>query len=409
MSKAVYEEGSIRAGDSPEAFIPMQTTDLVEFLAQHPSLKSGEQAQFRQLASLILSLLHHLYRQRHERLTYAYAPLDPDRDTLLCTVPTSSHRDELATEVFSKIQDALKRANYLRLSPQDIQHALAAASQWGIRMRVDFGTLQRMEVYSRGSVIGHRSRRSWRKMYRYELFDVPLYQRLVVVFRTFEGHKSAEKFDSRKVYLRMFKNVPQQDVDMMLPASGIQISWLDRSRIVLPSMYAFGMTLWRILRNVLLLTLFGLFKSVAMFFIVLFAIGFGLKSMFTYSANTRRRYLLNMAQSLYYQNLDNNAGVIFRLLEDGEQQEACEAVLAYFVTAVVLAERDNITMHEIRSGCEAIMLEATGHEVTFDIDDASRDLVHLGILKMNQSYWNALSLRDAVTQLDATWDKWFSV
>ncbi len=386
----------------------MQTADLVDFLAQHPSLKREDQVQFRQLASLILSLLHHLYRQRHERLTYAYAPLDPDRDTLLPRVPTPRYRDSLVDEVFSKVDDALNRANYRRLSSEDIQQALAAASQWGVRMRVNFDLLQRMEIYSRGYVIGRSSRRNWRKFFQYETFDVPLYQRLVVVFRTLDGHKSSERYDSRKVYLRMFKNVPQQDVDMMLPASGIQMTWLDHSRIVLPSMYTFAMTLWRILRNVLLLTLVGLFKTVAMVVVVLFAIGFGLKSMFTYSANTRRRYQLNMAQSLYYQNLDNNGGVIFRLLEDGEQQEACEAVLAYFVTAVVFANRTEISFGEIRKECEAILLEATGVSIAFDIDDASRDLVHLGILRMNQNHGSALCLHDALTQLDVTWDSWFS-
>lgn len=405
----MLEHGTIRPSTVREAFVPMQTADLVEFLALHPALGTGEQANFRQLASLILSLLHHLYRQRHEQLSYAYAPLDPDRDTRLAHVPIPSQRDRLAEEVFTRMQDALRRANYRRLSPADIQQALRAASQWGIRMRVNFNTLHRLEVYSRGSVIGKRARRNWRKLFRYELYDVPLYQRLVVVFRTFEGHKSPEHFDSRKVYLRMFKNVPQQDVDMMLPASGIQMSWLDHSRIVLPSMYAVGMTLWRVLRNVLLLTFVGLFKTVALFFVVLFALGFGMKSMFTYSVNTRRRYLLNMAQSLYYQNLDNNAGVMFRLLEDGEQQEACESILAYFVAAVVFAGRQEVTLGEIAAQCESILLEATGISVAFDIDAASRDLVHLGILKMNQGFWTALPMPDAVKELDATLENWFSV
>jgi Protein of unknown function (DUF3754) len=387
----------------------MQTTDLVEFLAQHPALTPSDQTHFRQLASLILSLLHHLYRQRHEQLAYAYAPLDPDRDTRLSHVPIAQQRDRMTEEVFARMQDTLKRANYRRLSPEDIQQALKAASQWGIRMRVNFNTLQRLEVYARGSVIGMRARRSWRKLFKFEMFDVPLYQRLVVVFRTFEGHKSPERFDSRKVYLRMFKNVPLQDVDMMLPASGIQMSWLDHSRIVLPSMYAVGMTVWRVLRNVLLLTFVGLFKTVAMFFVVLFALGFGFKSLFTYSINTKRRYLLNMAQSLYYQNLDNNAGVMFRLLEDGEQQEACESILAYFVAAVVLAGRSQITLAEIAAQCETILLEATGISVAFDIDGAARDLVHLGVLKMQQGSWATLPLQDAVKELDTTLGNWFSV
>lgn len=409
MTNSILEHGTIRPGAVREAFVPMQTTDLVEFLAQHPALCPDDQANFRQIASLILSLLHHLYRQRHEQLAYTYAPLDPDRDTKLAHTPIPSQRDRMSDEVFSRMQDALRRANYRRLSPADIQQAMRAASQWGIRMRVNFGTLQRLEVYSRGSVIGTRARRSWRRAFRFEMFDVPLYQRLVVVFRTFEGHKSPEHFDSRKVYLRMFKNVPQQDVDMMLPASGIQMSWLDHSRIVLPSMYAVGMTLWRVLRNVLLLTFVGLFKTVALFFVVLFAIGFGIKSMFTYSVNTKRRYLLNMAQSLYYQNLDNNAGVMFRLLEDGEQQEACESILAYFVSAVVMADQREITMAQIAAECESILLEATGTAVAFDIDAATRDLVHLGILKMNQEFWIALPLHKAVSELDKTVENWFSV
>ncbi len=405
----MLEHGTIRPSGVREPFVPMQTMDLVEFLAQHPALGPSDQANFRQLASLILSLLHHLYRQRHEQLAYAYAPLDPDRDTRLSYVPIPVQRDRMTEEVFARMQDALKRANYRRLSPADIQQALRAASQWGVRMRVNFRTLQRIEVYARGFVIGKRARRSWQKFFRFERYDVPLYLRLVVVFRILEGHKSPEHFDSRKVYLRMFKNVPQQDVDMMLPASGIQMSWLDHSKIVLPSMYAMGMTLWKVLRNVLLLTLVGLFKTVALFFVVLFALGFGVKSMFTYSVNTRRRYLLNMAQSLYYQNLDNNAGVMFRLLEDGEQQEACESVLAYFVAAVVLAGRKNVTLAEIASQSEAILLEATGISVAFDIEAATRDLVHLGILKMNQEYWTALPMQEAVKELDATLENWFSV
>ncbi len=153
----------------------------------------------------------------------------------------------------------------------------------------------------------------------------------------------------------------------------------------------------------------GLFKTVALVAIVLFAIGFGIKSMFTYSVNTRRRYLLSMTQSLYYQSLDNNAGVIFRLLEDGEQQEACEAVLAYFVTAVMLTDRPQVSMADIRQQCEAILLEMTHTRVDFDIEDAARDLVHLGLLKMNREQWTALPLEDAVKQLNATWDSWFSV
>jgi hypothetical protein len=389
-----------------EHFVPLHTTDIVAYLAQHPALDPSREIQFRQLSALILSLLHHLYRQRQEHLTYIYAPLDPDRDRMLLSVPTPDSRDRLCRELVTHMQDVLARANYHLLSPEEIEHAIKVASHWGVRMRVNFDRLSELEVYARGCVIGRREVRRWVNGFRKETVEVPLYQRIVVLFRTKEDHQSSQ-FDSRRLYLRMFKNVPQQDVDMLLPATGIQMSWLDHSRIVVPSLYAAAVTLWRFLRNVLLLTLFGVFKTVAMVVLILFAMGFGIKSMFTYRSNTKRRYMLNMAQSLYYQNLDNNAGVLLRLLEEGEQQEAGEAILAYFACAFLLPQHAPMKMAEIDEACENLLREATHMEVDFDVEATARNLVQLGILVPEDAGWRPLPLHEAVRCLDKTWDDWF--
>lgn len=397
--------------DQPEGrrenYVPLHTMDVVDFLAQHPQLSSDEVSRFREVASLILSLLHHLYRQHHEQLLYTYAPLDPDRDRLLRSVPTTKKRDQLATELFRLTAEALLRANYHKLNDEDIQHALEAASRWGVRMRVDFDSLDQLDVYARGYVIGQREYRNWRNWFRLETVRVPLFQRIVVIFRI-SGESLSDQFDSRRIYLRMFKNVPQEDVDMMLPATGIHMTWLDHSRIVVPSLYAAAITLWRFLRNVVLLALFGVFKTIALIVLVVFAIGFGVKSMFTYRSNTKRRYMLSMTQSLYYQNLDNNAGVLLRLLEEGEQQEACEAILAYFVTAVLLKNRAPATLDEIDDACEQILMEATGLNVDFDVESTAKVLAHLGILRAESSGWRALDIEPAFQQLDRTWDSWYS-
>lgn len=391
--------------NSREHFIPLHATDVIEFLAQHPELPADQQDDFRELAALILSLLHHLYRQRHEHLTYIYAPLDPDRDRLLRTVPTAAYRNELATELFDCSRDALLRANYHKLSPVDIQNAIAAASQWGVRMRANFAMLQRLEVYARGYVIGQREYCNWQNWFRKETVDVKLYQRIVVLFRV-KPERASSQFDPRRVYMRMFKNVPQQDIDMMLPATGIHMSWLDHSKIVVPSLYAAGMTLWRFLRNVMLLAFFGVFKTIGLIVLILFAVGFGMKSMLTYRTNTQRRYMLNMTQSLYYQNLDNNAGVLLRLLEEGEQQEACEAILAYFVTAFLMPQCPH-SLEEIDLACEEVLQGATGIHVDFDVEDTARNLIHLGILNVGPDGWTAPSLKEALRTLDSRWDNWF--
>jgi hypothetical protein len=389
-----------------ENYIPLHSNDIVDFLAQHSSLQHDDRAKFREVASLILSLLHHLYRQRHQQLNYVYTALDPDRDRILRSVPTSDYRDQLVHELLERTRDVLQRANYRRLDSGDIEEALQAASQWGVHMRLDFDMFSDLEVYARGHVLGRREFRNWRKFFRRESISVPLYQRLVVVFRICE-EQSSDQFDCRRVYLRMFKNIPQQDIDMMLPASGIHMTWLDHSKIVVPSLYAAGITLWRFLRNVLLLTFFGVFKTIGLAVLVILAIGFGVKSMFTYRTNTQRRYMLNMTQQLYYQNLDNNAGVLLRLLEEGEQQEAMEAILAYFVTTTQPHSSRVLSLREIDGECERILQEATNMQVDFNVDGSAHLLTQLGLLEAKGDKWQALPLEEAKQRLDLTWDNWF--
>ncbi|MCA9192191.1 MAG: DUF3754 domain-containing protein [Planctomycetales bacterium] len=392
---------------SREKYIPLQCADLVDYLCYTNHIGDTQRGRFRQFAGLILSLLHHLYRQRHEQLSTVYSPLDPDCDKLLRAVPVPNSRNQCCHELLGLVEGSLARANYHRLNDDAIRQAILAASRWGVRMQINFEKLRFLQVYGRGNLIGQRGIRNWRTWFRLQQVDVELFQRIVVVFRTSENF-APDQFDPNCVYLRMFKNVPKQDVDMMLPATGIQMTWLDHSKIVVPSIYAAGMTLWRFLRNVMLLTFLGIFKTAGFVLLVLFAIGFGVKSMFSYRANTKRRYMLSMAQSLYYQNLDNNAGVILRLLEEGEQQHACEAILAYFVGAIMNGGRP-ISLAEMDRQCEALLHEATGGDIDFDVEDTARTLVHLGVMKFSPAGWTSLSLNEALDQLDRTWDNWFEL
>ncbi|MFO1066477.1 MAG: DUF3754 domain-containing protein [Pirellulales bacterium] len=392
-----------------ETFLPLHSTDLVEFLSRHPALQGSTEAQFRHLASFILSLQHHLYRQRHEQLTYLYAPLDPDRDTLLLSVPVLEERNRRCEELFGRIDDALQRANYHRLVREDIERAMSGATQWGVRMRVDFDAFDRVEVYARGNKIGKKSLRHWRRFFRLKTFEVPLYQRLVVIFRIRPEYERRDKrFDSHRLYLRMFKNIPQQDVDMVMPATKLKMTWWDHSQIVLPSIYAIVATLGKLLRYVVLLTLLGIFKTAAMVLLIIVAVAYGVKSMFTYTINTRRRYHLNVAQNLVIQSLDNNAGALLRILEEGEQQEACEAVLGFFAAAVLMPDIKDIKLDEVDRTCESLIHEATGIHIDFDVQDAVKDLVHLGLMRAAGERWEAVSLSEAVRILDDTWDRWFN-
>src|SRR5258708_34741537 len=57
--------------------------------------------------------------------------------------------------------------------------------------------------------------------------------------------------------------------------------------------------------------------------------GYGYKSYYDYQ-QTRQAYHLNLTQSLYFQNLDSNAGVMTRLFDEAEEQEMRTTLLAYY-------------------------------------------------------------------------------
>ncbi len=104
---------------------------------------------------------------------------------------------------------------------------------------------------------------------------------------------------------------------------------------------------------------------------------------------------------------------MLRLLEEGEQQEACEAVLSYFAAAVLLQNESSleiapVSLSPVDAVCEQIIFEATGVHVDFDVHGAIEDLVHLGLIHAHGDQWRAVTLSEANRILNETWDKWFN-
>lgn len=95
------------------------------------------------------------------------------------------------------------------------------------------------------------------------------------------------------------------------------------------------------------------------------------------------------------------------LLDEGEQQQACEAVMAYFVSAFILADRPACSLSGIDPACEELLLEATGLKVAFDVESTVRMLIHLGIMRLEAQDQRAIPLEAASDQLDPTWASWF--
>lgn len=381
-----------------EHYIPLKTHELIAHLTGIDPYDEQRTQVLDRLFKQLVALINQHYESHHEQLVLLYHEFDPDLDITPTQLSNPSsmdaaQRDILGRQLFSEIADSLEYANYRRLKPREIQLALNVASHWGVRLKIRFSSFRRLEVYARGDIIAKRWKRDWHHFFRLREVDVPVYQRLVVVFRTKELQNMPELLDPDCVHVRMFKNIPKLDVDMMLPGSQVRMNWMDTGKIGVPTLWGLMMLATRLAKSIWLLAILGAVKFFSSFLliiaIVIASLFYGIKSVFSYTS-TKQRYQLSVARNLYYQNLDNNLGALLRLMEEAKQQESCEAILAYYVLSN--SKSVHLAVEQIDEQAELILRSITGIEVDFDVEDALRDLLGFGLVRMTAKGWTAVGI-----------------
>jgi hypothetical protein len=393
--------GIIPAPKAREQFIPLRKAELVEALAGNPELTAAQAADFRRFCQLVQGLVHRQFQTTLEALKDAYAPFDPDADTQSEIALSEAELEERRQTLFEKFSWLLERGNFVRLAHQEIEEALADCSQWGLNLSIDFEIFDRLEIYRRGDIVGTRYRRRLRKRFQPEAVEVPIFQRLVVIFRLRPGRLS--KFlDTQDVYIKLFKDIPKADLDMLLPETQVKMSLVDRAKILLPTLSGVSIAIWKIVQGALIVATAGIYGSLAFLGLIGGTVGYGVRSFYGY-LNTKQKYQLNLTQSLYYQNLDNNAGAIYRLLDEAEEQENREAMLAYFYLWNV-AQPAGWTVAQLDSEIEAFLRERSGQDIDFEIADALAKLERLQLVETSSGeIKRAVPIDRAIQTLEKCW------
>jgi hypothetical protein len=237
---------------------------------------------------------------------------------------------------------------------------------------------------------------------RVEAVELPVYQRLVVMLKLREGAGHPAHVDTDSVYIKLFKDIPKVDLEMLLPGTRVKLSLTDRGKIVLPTLSGVVITAWKLVQGALTVALASAYESLAILSLVGGTVGYGLRSFYGY-LQTKQKYQLSLAESLYYQNLDNNAGSLFRLLNEAEEQEFREAVLAYFFLLTKAGEAGWKREH-LDDAIEDFLDESMGIKVDFEIGDAVDKLVRFQLVQhSDDGLLRAVSLREGLMALDRAW------
>jgi hypothetical protein len=312
-----------------QQFIPLARSELIDLLFADPEFPEGARDLLRPFYELTTLILHLDYHRRLLELKRAYDPFDPDTDAASLLRIPEKERQHRRNELYRDFAWLLERAHFRHLGQAEIEPVLDSASHWGIRMDVDFGAFEHLAIFARGDAVQRRTRKRWTRLGKVEEAEVPVYSRLVLILKMRPHPRLRGPVDTENVYLKMFKDIPKLDVMMLLPGARVQLSRIDRGRIGLPLLSGAAMAVMNVLREVAVSIEEMLASPSAMWGLAAGGVGYGWRSYYGYQ-QTKQRYHLTLTQSLYFQNLDSNAGVLTRLTDEAEEQDGRLALLAYY-------------------------------------------------------------------------------
>lgn len=391
-------------GGVPEPFIPLRKNDLVEALCRDGCVAVDEQPSFRTLCRLIGAIYHVEFSGILDGLKNAYAPFDPDADTKLIIADPAAQKQQKLNDLFAEFSSLMARADFRHLSSDDMELGLHARSHWGLDMDVDFRVFERLAIFARGDTHERRSRRHRGKPWREVEVDVPIYQRLVMILKLRQHPRVGEEIDTEKVYLQVFKNIPKLDIRMLLPGARVRINPVDRGKIGLSLLSGLAVTLWRVVGTAIssiIDILWVHINPIALWGLVFGAFSYGAKSFFDYQ-RTKERYNLSLTTILYFQNLDTNAGVLYRLVDEAEEQESRETILAYYLLWNA-GGAQGCTPEQLDALVRAEVERTAGVAVTFVVRDTLDKLMRLNLVEKVGTGYRARPLPVAIETLGWTW------
>lgn len=444
---SIEDDPIARTLESRATFIPLRHKDLVADLVERYRIDGDDNGLFTAMCSRLQRIFHAEHLTQLLQLEEIYGPLDPDSQAVELTKRDDEFRDQLTEKLFDRVSGLLFSAHYKRLDRKNLEQAVKVASQWGVRLQVDFDLYERLEIFARGYHVIEVQRRRWQNFFRTETIELPEFERLIMAFRLKPeavedrideptgdvDHRSQRKklkdkisrllagndddaMDANHVYLKTFKNIPETDLEILLPGSKIRLSMLDRGKILMPT----AMALYKLIRFFFVLTALislSFVDNILPLLIVSGAvIGYFVKSVLSYF-RTKQKYQFGLTKSLYLKNLGNNSGVLYRILNEAEEQELLETILGYTILWQKQCEASangeefaGLTSDDMDVEVESYLTDLTKIDIDFEIFDSLGKLARLGLANVDSAgRWTAIAIEEAGKCLDDSWSRLFQV
>jgi hypothetical protein len=408
-----------------EKFLPVTRVALMHRLTQPELWPNADAALARRFMRYLDYWRRNAYAARLLELEQTYEPFSPDSDLLVTRTYTPEERTVMRKRLVAQVAELLEQGNFTRVEPADVHVILTKDSHYGLDLQVDLHAFEEVLIYYRGATTITERRRDIRKAYMgWKEVKVPVFQRLCLLFKLkpFDvrvqevmveqqvERKEAEKIvrhlrgllpatvSSDYIYMKLFKNMPRSDVEMIFPNTKVKFRLLDKIRFGLTAGGGVGMGVFGTVSKIAIasnpLTLAGAVAGLG---------GIAVRQASNFIAQ-RNRYMVVMAQNLYFHSMADNRGVLTLLADRAAEEDLKEEILLYSVLA---KERVNISeIGEVDRAIEQYLKSTFGVDVNFDVADALQRLEEIGIVtQSSDGMLTTLSPHEAAKRVDLLWDR----
>lgn len=381
---------------------------------QDGGIESSDKPTFLRIVQLLQSIYHFEFHRKLEALKDAYAPLNPSRDTRL--VFPGGEEEVL----LPKLDELLNDANYDKLGEAELEQALEQNSLFNLQLQVDFTEFEEVALYTRGETERREQVPRFMGLFPREV-SFSSYDR-VVLYIHFSKSLAQNDFNRPdSTILKLFQDVPKDDVEMLFPNTRLGMRLVDKLVLGVPAVIGGGIILTTKMGASLILlgSLLGFYVGLssdpvkldqAALLALVVAVGaFGsfIWRQFTKFKTRKLGFMQRLMENLYFRNLDNNAGVFHRLVDDAEEEECKEAILAYYF---LLTRKTIHGAALLDSSIESWFHSEWQADIDFEVEDALHKLLDLDLAVQDSTGAMApRSLKEAESRLDQRWDNYFDL
>jgi Protein of unknown function (DUF3754) len=407
-----------------DQFIPVRKEDLFSTLIKQGDLADPvERELFWRFARTLRTICHYEYSETLDRLRDDYYYFNPE--VAGHTAADRAKSDRAYDDLIRSLDKVLKDANFEELPHEEVTEAHRKRTV-PVEVKTEHDNFREVRFYKRGRHVERFEVREWfglrRREAEIEVFDDIV---LVVAMKTqteIGSRRELRMLKRRKivpgsVLLKYFRNIAFGDLNALFPNARVVMSNFDKAFLGVPAVAGGIPILIKLYATISVLFLvagiyFGGSGSVAdddmkTALVALMGIvalgGFAVRQWLKYQHQTLK-YHMELAENMYFRNINNNAGIFDYLIATAEDQETKEAALTYhFIRKAEVAP----SATEVAGRIEAWLSKNFAVDLDFKVANALKTLDRFGLVRREGEWLFVKPLEPAIDQLHQVWNNFF--